>query len=72
MKNIQYLIIIAFVAFNLMSCGGGLKDEKEATNEDLNHEYIETYDTLSKQTIFEKLSLWVSENFVSSKSVCDF
>lgn len=71
MKKIILLfnsLLIAVVIFTYSGCASS----KEATKEQMTHEYIKEYKGITKDQIFDRTMRWISQNFKSAKSVIDY
>ena len=60
-----YSLILAVIFY---SCGSS----QPATQEEMSHQYIYTFDSLNKEVIFDKVMKYIANNFNSAKSVIDY
>ena len=50
----------------------GCVGQQEATKEEMTHEYIVGYPSLSKSIIFDRTLKWIANNFTSAKAVIEY
>lgn len=67
MKTTGIILIILAAAF-IQGCVSSQK----ATAEQMTHQYIIQYDSLTQKVIFDRTLKWVSNRFISAKNVLDY
>ena len=68
MKSFSFCVAV-IVSLTAMGCMAGLPLASEGQ---MKYEYVEMFDGLTKEQIFDNALRWIAQNFNSSKAVVDF
>lgn len=68
MEKLHLLFFISLIVISIIGCASG----KEASTEQMNHEYIKDFTDIKKDDLFDRSIKWITQNFRSGKEVIDY